>query len=82
MVSVARTWKYRLAVVVAVMALIGASGCSTFRERPGHSLFSPGSKVGRSEKKSSLNPLSIFKREEPKLADSPDEFVGLPRPEW
>lgn len=29
-----------------------------------------------------MNPLLLFKKEEPKLAESPDEFVGLQRPEW
>ena len=82
MLPMARAWKCGLAAVVALAFLAVVSGCSTFRESPGHSPFSPGRNAAKSEKKFSLNPLSMFKREEPKLAESPDEFVGLPRPEW
>lgn len=43
-------------------------------------------RAGKDRKKSSSNSVSwmgsLFKKEEPKLAKTPDEFVGLPRPGW
>ena len=79
------TWKHRFAaalVAMFVVTAVGASGCSTFREKPGHSPYSSGSSTRNRAKKSSMNPFSIFKSDEPKLADSPKDFVGLPRPGW
>lgn len=89
MVRMAIAWRswFRVAIaVVFLVTVVSLGGCSTFHERPGHSPFSASKKHdGRSKKKSSMNPLSgvgsLFKKEEPKLAQSPEEFVGLPRPE-
>ncbi len=90
MFCMAGKWRRRAVALVAAASLavaLGTSGCSTFQEKPGHSPFSVSkSKKSRAGKKSSMNPLSgfgsLFKREEPKLAQSPGEFVGLPRPKY
>ena len=90
MFHMADRWKFRFGTMLAVAllaAVLGSTGCSTFHERPGHTPYSvPKSKAGRNNRKSSTNPLSrmgsIFKKDEPRLAESPDEFVGLPRPDW
>jgi hypothetical protein len=71
-----------VAIAAAFVATaLGLGGCSTFQERPGHSSFS--ASRARNKKKTSLNPLfHLFKREEPKLAQTPSEFVDMPRPAW
>lgn len=85
MLPMAKTWRRLLAAAMAatfVVAALMTSGCSTFREKPGHSPYSSGRHAERSAKKHFMNPLSIFKREEPKLAETPSDFVDLPRPKW
>jgi hypothetical protein len=85
MLRVAGFWKRLLAAAMAatfVVAALAASGCSTFSEKSRHSPYSSGRSAGRNAKKHSMNPLSIFKREEPRLAETPSDFVNLPRPEW
>jgi hypothetical protein len=90
MFQMADRWKHRFGAAIAaafLAAVLGSSGCSTFHERPGHSPFSTSrAKSGKGKKKPSPSRLSrigsIFEKEQPRLAESPDEFVGLPRPEW
>ena len=85
MLPMAKTWRRLLAAAMAatfVVAALTASGCSTFGKKPGDSPYSSGRHPGKNSKKHSLNPLSIFKKEEPKLAETPSDFVDLPRPQW
>lgn len=78
---------FRIAAAFTFLtAAVVLSGCSTFHEKPGHSPFLNSKRhEDRPAKRSSMNPLSgigsIFKKDEPRLAKSPEEFVGLPRPE-
>lgn len=88
MLRMAGSWKRRFGSVVAsafLLTALGLGGCATFQEKPGHSPFAS-SRARKEKKHSSMNPMSglgsMFKRDDPKLAESPDEFVGLPRPEW
>lgn len=88
MARVAKRWGRRWGAVVAVAILaasLATTGCSMFREKPGHGPFSKTrTHAEKRKEKSGPSPFgwlgSMFHEDESNLAKTPEEFVGLERP--